>query len=275
MDEILIEEKRYISSKQAAKITGYAKDYVGQLCREGRVPARLVGRSWYVLESAIKDHRFGDPIIDQKETIKTTPQTDTPFPSQAFPRYESSPVEVLPTLNRLEDRESLEQDEKMTPETSQNLHDSWKEWFDHISNTSPVVEEPVESIEPEENEEEYVPISHLTEEKEAQPHENEFEEEVPVPLRTFSHHLPQREFLPRDLSIEPAERRELEAEEEVVQVRIHRTESRIVVRVLKTIGILLAAVALIFAVIGSGYFDTYLVSNNQATFISGLSVYNK
>ncbi|MHB1163603.1 MAG: hypothetical protein ACYCZZ_03760, partial [Minisyncoccota bacterium] len=59
MDELLIEGKKYISSKQAAKITGYAKDYIGQLCREGRVSARLVGRSWYVLEAAIQDHRFG------------------------------------------------------------------------------------------------------------------------------------------------------------------------------------------------------------------------
>ena len=60
MDELVIGDKKYVSSKQAAKVTGYAKDYIGQLCREGRVPARLVGRSWYVLESAIHDHRFGD-----------------------------------------------------------------------------------------------------------------------------------------------------------------------------------------------------------------------
>lgn len=37
MDELIIGEKTYLSSKRAAKITGYAKDYVGQLCREGRV----------------------------------------------------------------------------------------------------------------------------------------------------------------------------------------------------------------------------------------------
>ena len=50
--------RQYVSSKRAAKITGYAKDYVGQLCREGRVSARLVGRNWYVLESSIREAPF-------------------------------------------------------------------------------------------------------------------------------------------------------------------------------------------------------------------------
>src|SRR5271155_2795244 len=61
MDEITLDDKTYVSSKRAAQITGYAKDYVGQLCREGRVEARLVGRNWYVLESSIRAHRFGAP----------------------------------------------------------------------------------------------------------------------------------------------------------------------------------------------------------------------
>lgn len=60
MDEITLDGKTYISSKKAAAITGYAKDYVGQLCREGRVEARLVGRSWYVYEPSLEAHRFED-----------------------------------------------------------------------------------------------------------------------------------------------------------------------------------------------------------------------
>ncbi len=52
MDELILDDKKYLSSKRAAKVTGYAKDYVGQLCREGRVEARLVGRNWYLPEPA-------------------------------------------------------------------------------------------------------------------------------------------------------------------------------------------------------------------------------
>lgn len=72
MDEVTIDDRKYVSSKQAAKITGYAKDYVGQLCREGRIPSRLIGRSWYVLESAIQDHRFGKTEeVESKEENHT------------------------------------------------------------------------------------------------------------------------------------------------------------------------------------------------------------
>ncbi|VAW32769.1 hypothetical protein MNBD_CPR01-583 [hydrothermal vent metagenome] len=68
MDEITFDGEKYLSSKRAAKVTGYAKDYVGQLCREGRVTARLVGRNWYVLEESIKRHRFGGD--EKKEDVK-------------------------------------------------------------------------------------------------------------------------------------------------------------------------------------------------------------
>ena len=68
MDSLEFDGQVYVSTKRAAEITGYAKDYVGQLCREGRVTARLVGRSWYVSESSIKEHRFG--IQEVAEEIK-------------------------------------------------------------------------------------------------------------------------------------------------------------------------------------------------------------
>lgn len=98
MDEILIDEKKYVSSKRAAKITGYAKDYIGQLCREGRVPARLVGRSWYVLESAIQDHRFGDSAEGAKESAESP---RTLYSTWESPRYEAASVDMMPSINKL------------------------------------------------------------------------------------------------------------------------------------------------------------------------------
>jgi excisionase family DNA binding protein len=56
MHELEIKGKKYISSKRAAELTGYAKDYVGQLAREQKIPATRVGRSWYVSEEAILEH---------------------------------------------------------------------------------------------------------------------------------------------------------------------------------------------------------------------------
>jgi len=81
MDELLIDDKKYLSTRRAAKVTGYAKDYVGQLCREGRVKARQVGRSWYVLEADIREHRFG--------TSEAGP------PSVSFPKVENAKVESV------------------------------------------------------------------------------------------------------------------------------------------------------------------------------------
>ncbi len=56
MDEIIVNQIKYISSKRASAATGYAKDYVGQLVRQGKVDARKVGRSWYVNEVQILQH---------------------------------------------------------------------------------------------------------------------------------------------------------------------------------------------------------------------------
>lgn len=51
-DELFLEGKNYISSKQAALATGYAQDYIGQLARGGLINAQRVGGLWYVsLES--------------------------------------------------------------------------------------------------------------------------------------------------------------------------------------------------------------------------------
>lgn len=56
MEELEIKGQKYISSKRAAKLTGYAKDYVGQLARGGKVSATRVGRAWYVSEEEILAH---------------------------------------------------------------------------------------------------------------------------------------------------------------------------------------------------------------------------
>lgn len=43
-----------ISLARAAEITGYHQDYLGQLCRLGRLPAKKVGRNWFTSEDALK-----------------------------------------------------------------------------------------------------------------------------------------------------------------------------------------------------------------------------
>lgn len=240
MDELLIEDKKYVSSKRAAKITGYAKDYVGQLCREGRVPARLVGRSWYVLESAIQDHRFGNPEVTRGESI----QPPSPSTWEA-PRYEASEAELLPVINRLQTTESSNDKEKES-EFSQHLQDSWRAWFDRVGDIEPIP--PVTAPEPE-------------------------DKEVNIPIRTVYkaiYQAPPEELLPH--------RTRIEDEQENQPVHIKKSKPRLsrgVIRTIQVAGIVLALITSTIAVIGSGYFDTYILSNRQVSIISGIILYNR
>lgn len=56
MDELDVQGKKYISSKRGAELTGYAKDYIGQLARAGKVPGTRFGRAWFVEEAALLKH---------------------------------------------------------------------------------------------------------------------------------------------------------------------------------------------------------------------------
>ncbi|MDQ5969453.1 MAG: trimeric autotransporter adhesin, partial [Patescibacteria group bacterium] len=55
--ELFFENKKYISTKKAAAISGYSNDYVGQLCRGNKIDAKRVGRAWYVSEESILNHK--------------------------------------------------------------------------------------------------------------------------------------------------------------------------------------------------------------------------
>jgi hypothetical protein len=55
--DLYFDGKKYISSSRAAKISGYVNDYVGQLCRDGKLDCRMIGRSWYVSFDSIISHK--------------------------------------------------------------------------------------------------------------------------------------------------------------------------------------------------------------------------
>ncbi|MDE1919712.1 MAG: hypothetical protein KGH56_03410 [Patescibacteria group bacterium] len=262
MDEILIGEKKYVSSKRAAKMTGYAKDYIGQLCREGRVPARLVGRSWYVLETAIQDHRFGDQKIEEEREEKV--------PASSFastwdaPRYEAVPAELLPSVNRLQDDRTSEAKTAVTQDSeegseafSQRLHDSWRAWFDHIETqkADSVVEMPEK--EPEND----LPAPSIERE------EAKEDGDINIPIHTL-YEPPPKELL-------PARREEVrldahEEERKAPQRRIHG-----LIGAITAFGIILAFLAATSAAVGTGYFDKNISSVSQASVISGIILYDK
>lgn len=143
MDEVTIDGKTYVSSKRAAVLTGYAKDYIGQLCREGRVEARLVGRSWYVYEPSLKDHRFGasdkDSSVDGTENSDSSSEKPSIQAVWEEPVYRPEEVTPLPEITSREQQEEPTkrnlhvevQGEKVTPSReTEGMQSAWESWFE-------------------------------------------------------------------------------------------------------------------------------------------------
>ncbi|MEK7551854.1 MAG: hypothetical protein AAB534_00340, partial [Patescibacteria group bacterium] len=57
MNDLVLEGKKYISSRRASEISGYDSDYLGQLCRAGKLDCRLISRTWFLTESSLRDHQ--------------------------------------------------------------------------------------------------------------------------------------------------------------------------------------------------------------------------
>lgn len=57
MDTVTVDGKEYVKAAKAASEAGYTSDYVGQLCRGGKISAILLGKTWYVAEGALTQHK--------------------------------------------------------------------------------------------------------------------------------------------------------------------------------------------------------------------------
>ncbi|MDO8522878.1 MAG: hypothetical protein Q7S12_01150, partial [bacterium] len=70
MHEIFFDQEKYISVKKAASLTGYADDYIGQLCRLNKIKCRMVGHNWYVSESSILSYQKGISYVEEPDENK-------------------------------------------------------------------------------------------------------------------------------------------------------------------------------------------------------------
>jgi hypothetical protein len=99
-ESLTLEGRKYVSSGRAARLYGYTKDYVGQLCRAGKLDAQLIGRSWYVSEDSIRKHKLGVHYTlknPKKTRVPDVKRDESTIRRKAFsddsremlPRYES------------------------------------------------------------------------------------------------------------------------------------------------------------------------------------------
>lgn len=243
MNELTIGDKIYVSSKRAAEITGYAKDYVGQLCREGHVEAKMVGRSWYVLESSIREHRFGK----QEEEIEPEATFEAPVaPEVSMPATWEPPTytaETVNTIPKIVPAPKAPEPFKFEEEPAlSEMQSAWKEWFDTRR-------------EPD--------LAPSEEEFEEQEKEIEEEETVALPIKKIEQPIRQEVR-----HIEP--------------VRIHekpvskpRKASAGANMVITALLIVVAGASVATAAISTGYAANYLNDNAVIRFLAGTSTISK
>jgi hypothetical protein len=117
MDELIFAGNKYISSKRAGKLTGYTTDYIGQMCRGGKMDCKLVGRNWYINDEVIKA---------QKKSFKKT-QLNEDGKAIEYKKLELEPMYYSndernnnPEINKVvlknieEDREEVVEEEEET-----------------------------------------------------------------------------------------------------------------------------------------------------------------
>lgn len=79
MQELVLDGATYVPLKAAAAQSGYEKNYLGQLCRAGKVDGRLVGRNWYINLDSLEEHtsrEYGNrgtmAFVGKKEEVAPT-----------------------------------------------------------------------------------------------------------------------------------------------------------------------------------------------------------
>ncbi len=268
MDELTLDNKKYLSSKRAAQVTGYAKDYVGQLCREGRVNARLVGRNWYVLESSILEHRFG--AEEQDAAPEAAP---APMPTWEAPRYMPEPIETGPALTP---KPAAAVSPEETAKMLTDMQSAWQEWLERDEQALPDAsqmlledhEEPSIAV-PEPSEAPLVPVAA----PELVPEEAEEEVAIHIARR------PEPIEAPRAMRDEAIfDLRAARSADQPLQIKdfgaIPERRSRPVRRqngggfVLRAVFVAVALIALGIAAVGSGFLDKALESSKAGSFVT-------
>ncbi len=114
---VYFDGREYISASRASKLTGYHKDYVGQLARSGKVISRQVGNRWYVDRGGILLHK------EEKDALLASVQVESVgINTQEHPAHISeTKLEYGPILTYSNDKADLL---PLIQEGEEILHDS-------------------------------------------------------------------------------------------------------------------------------------------------------
>ena len=125
MKELTLNGKAYLATKRAAEITGYTTDYVGQLARQGKIDAQLVGRNWYLSEESITKHKFGEAkiLLKKDEEERNSPALEV------LVSVAGEAVEEEEKIVESKEEEVSIQKEVDEPVALDEMQGAWQEWY--------------------------------------------------------------------------------------------------------------------------------------------------
>ena len=145
---VFIDEKKYISTREAAQRFDYTSDYVGQLAREGKIASTKVGRSRFVSEADLETYKTNSASKQKAQTrvVPTAPRkiqvSSVEHVIEFVPVTDDEEFELLPQLdkskrpvleNHILDEKLFSLDEILTTDFTKDTPDA----------SSPQKEEPV------------------------------------------------------------------------------------------------------------------------------------
>ncbi|MFZ2694032.1 MAG: helix-turn-helix domain-containing protein, partial [Minisyncoccia bacterium] len=92
VSDIFFDNKKYISVKDASTLTGYSKDYIGQLCRHKKVLSRRIGRTWYVEEESIVTYKDTPTTFDFSKNFYSKANSSPKEECEVYPITDSTLV---------------------------------------------------------------------------------------------------------------------------------------------------------------------------------------
>ena len=118
METLHLDGKEYVKAAVAAEKTGYTTDYVGQLCRAGKLDSHLIGRSWYVNIDELGSHRSHAKRavrVKAREQVRKAIEEQKRLEEErarekALERrikYEEDDTELIPHLRKVEEGEKI------------------------------------------------------------------------------------------------------------------------------------------------------------------------
>ncbi|MCH8986826.1 hypothetical protein IIA94_01515, partial [Patescibacteria group bacterium] len=110
-------ENKFISSKAAMVVSGYAKDYIGQLCRLQKIEARLDNGCWIVNLASLLDYKEKSALYRREKMRKeiwTSAENKEDPPRLVRDSDEASKIPQFLAKNRLVDNNILDLRKKET-----------------------------------------------------------------------------------------------------------------------------------------------------------------